>query len=141
MEPGIHRIDRPLFATWLIESDRIAGPDEPVLTLFSRVLLQERGRIISELNESGHWDVVDYAIQQIAQFKALGEEFKMQHKDVAIMDMTFEEFKADLLRRMPPEQRLEGLSVEDILKFLKQELSPQERARIRESLESEEQDS
>jgi hypothetical protein len=39
-EDGIHRIHGPLFATWLIEGDRRAAPEEPILTLFSRVFLR-----------------------------------------------------------------------------------------------------
>jgi len=145
IEPGIHRIDRPLFATWLIECDRIAGPDEPVLTLFSRVFLQERSRIMGQLDQAGHRDVLHYAMQQIEQFKNIGEEFRMQHKDAGIMDATLDDWaanylQANYLHRMPAEQRLQGLTVEDILKVLsKKELSPEERARLRELLERGEQ--
>ena len=48
-EDGIYRIQGPLFASWLIETDRRAGPGEPVLTLLATLIRGEpfsKGRVL-----------------------------------------------------------------------------------------------
>ncbi|MGH7201733.1 MAG: hypothetical protein ACREJB_14085 [Planctomycetaceae bacterium] len=111
-EPGIHRIDGALFTTWVIETDRVTGPGEPVLSLFSRLVLRQRRRIIDQLSESGHEIMLHYVLQQIRQFQGLGEAFAMQHRSVENM----EDFKAAVMRSFPAEDRLQGLSAEEVLR-------------------------
>ncbi|MGH7127644.1 MAG: hypothetical protein ACREIV_03680, partial [Planctomycetaceae bacterium] len=146
-EPGIYRITHPVFTTWMLETDRLTGPEEPVLTLISRVLLRDRRRIMEQMRHSGHADMMYYALQQIRQFQQLGEGFTMQHKNTEEMDdfevALIESFSPEArLRGIPLEERLRGLPPEELLRVLSLEdilkgLSEAERARLRELLERE----
>lgn len=158
--PGIHRIDGPMFATWMIETDPIAGPEQPILSLFSRVFLRERHRIMEHPTTTRFARVVLCVLQQIQQFQRAGEGFQMAHADVDVMDQVYEDLKAAVLQAIPPEERLRGLPPEERLRGLLAEevlaafppgklvggltaeqilagLNPQELARLRALLESE----
>jgi hypothetical protein len=120
-EDGIYRIQGPLFATWLIETDRRAGPGEPVLTLFSRVLLQNRRHIMDQLSAAGFQGLLYYTLQQIQQFRAAGEPFMIQNKDLEVMYEVEKDLRAAVLKAIPAEERLEGLSAEERLEGLSAE--------------------
>jgi hypothetical protein len=114
-EPGIHRINGPVFTTWLIETDRITGPDEPVLSLFSRVFLRERQRIMDEISRQGFQHVLMYVLQQVQQFQRAGEGFGMSHSDVEVMNRVTDELVASVLQAIPAEDRVRGISTKEIL--------------------------
>jgi hypothetical protein len=120
-EDGIYRIVGPLFATWLIETDRRAGPGEPVLTLFSRIFLQNRQHIMNELTAAGFQGLLYYTLQQIQQFRTAGEPFMIQNKDVEVMNEVAKDLRAAVLETIPAEERLEGLSAEERLEGLSAE--------------------
>jgi hypothetical protein len=109
-EHGIRRLLGPPFATWVIETDVVAGVQEPILSLFSSVFLRDQRSIIQELSEHGYQDVLSFACQQIEQFRKFYEGFAMQHKDVKVMDRVREELINVLLPMLPPKDRLRGLS-------------------------------
>jgi hypothetical protein len=120
-EPGIHRLDHPLFSTWLIETDRITGPNEPVLSLFSRVFLKEKSRIIHELKERTSESVLNYTLQQVQQFAAATKGIPMQHmsaSDAEEMQELVKELRAAILPDIPVEERLRGIPVEKIFENL-----------------------
>jgi len=78
-------------------------------------------------------------LQQIQQFRTLGEDFAMQHTETEYMGELEEDLKMAVLEALPPEDRLRGLPPEDRLRGLSAEevmrgLSEQERARLRELL-------
>lgn len=138
---GIHRIDGPTFTTWMIETDKFSGLDEPILTLCSRVFLRDPQRIIESLKQGGHSRLLQYVIQQLTQFRHAGKEFTMQHADTETMDATYEELRSqliaesspeELLRVLTPEQRLCGLSPEDVI----QGFDSDQLAKLRELLRS-----
>ena len=90
-----------------------------------------------------------YTLQQIEQFRSLGEEFVMQHADTEYMGELEEELQTAVLEAIPVERRLRGLPAEERLRGLPAEerlrgLSPEEvagglsdeqAARLRELLE------
>jgi hypothetical protein len=120
-ENGIYRIQGPLFATWLIETDRCAGPGEPILTLFSRVFLQNRQHIMEQLSGAGFQGLLYYTLQQIEQFRAAGEPFMIQNKDVEVMNEVAKDLRAAVLETIPAHERLAGLSAEERLAGLSAE--------------------
>jgi hypothetical protein len=124
-DPGVHSLEGGFFETWVVETDRIAGAREPILTLFSRVFLQSARRIIDEWKQTGYGDVLYYVLQQIHQFQRSGEAFSLRYQGSELMSQTFEELKAAVIAELPVKDRLRGLSPEDIL----QELSPEDRLR------------
>jgi len=69
-------------------------------------------------------------LQQIQQFRTLGEDFAMQHTETEYMGELEEDLKMAVLEALPPEDRLRGLSAEEVMRGL----SEQERARLRELL-------
>jgi hypothetical protein len=106
----IRRVAGPLpFATWLAENDVLAQRGQPILSLVSRVFLRERKRIIQQLTDAGHLDLLYYALQQVAQFRKSGERFTMDHKDVKYMGEVEEELQMAVLESIPPERRMEGI--------------------------------
>ena len=109
----------------MIETDVVSGPDEPILTLFSRVFLRDRRRIIDRMKQAGHDRLLQYVIQQLSQFRSAGKEFTMQHADTETMDATFEELRAQIIKEAPPEELLRVLSPEERLSVL----SPEELAK------------
>ena len=56
-----------------------------------------------------------YMLQQIEQFRSLGEEFAMQHADTETMSELEEELQTAVLETIPVEKRLRGLSPEQVL--------------------------
>ena len=90
-----------------------------------------------------------YTLQQIEQFRSLGEEFAMQHADTEYMGELEEELQTAVLeaipverrlRGLPAEGRLRGLSPEEVLRRVTPEqvaggLSDEQAARLRDLLE------
>jgi hypothetical protein len=146
---GVHRVTGGPFKTLLIETDVMAGLGQPVLSLVSRVFLDEHQRIIGELRREGYAGLLHYVLQQVGQFRSLGEDFAMQHADTEYLGELEEELQTavletipvekrlrgltadDLLRRVPPEERLRGLSPEDVVAGL----SDEQATRLRELLD------
>lgn len=62
-----------------------------------------------------------YTLQQIEQFRSLGEEFAMQHADTEYMGELEEELQTAVLERIPVERRLRGLPAEERLRGLSSE--------------------
>jgi len=148
-EAGVHRITGGPFTMWLIETDVMAELGQPVFSLVSRVFLKEHERIIEQLTRTGHGMLLCYTLQQIEQFRSLGEEFVMQHADTEYMGELEEELQTAVLETIPVEKRLRGLSPEEIFRrfsprevlrrFTPEEfvggLSDEQAARLRELLE------
>jgi len=114
-EAGVHRITGGPFTMWLIETDVMAELGQPVFSLVSRVFLKEHPRIIEQLTRTGYGMLLCYTLQQIEQFRSLGEEFVMQHADTEYMGELEEELQTAVLEAIPVERRLRGLSPEDVL--------------------------
>ena len=127
LEPGIHRVTGLPFTTWVVETDVMAERGQPVLSLVSRVFLGEHERIISELRNTGHGALLAYVLQQIQQFRRLGEDFAMQHTETQYLVPLEEELLTAVLQVAPVEKRLEGLSPEE--RGDVQGLSPEDRLR------------
>jgi hypothetical protein len=137
---GLYRIRDPAFETWLISADEITGPDEPVLSLFSRVFLRDRRGIMQQLQEAGYGDLLSYVLQQIEQFKQVGEQFMIQHKDTEVMDDTARDFVELALKIASPADRLRGIPADEVLRHISLEdlvagLSQEELTRLREIIE------
>ena len=127
----------------------MAERGQPVFSLVSRVFLSEHERIISELRNAGHGALLAYVLQQIQQFRTLGEDFAMQHTDTQYLGPLEEELLTAVLQAAPVEKRLEGLSAEERVRGLAPEervrglapeelaagLTPEQAARLRELLE------
>jgi hypothetical protein len=128
-EAGVHRITGGPFTLWLIETDVMAKRGQPVLSLVSRVFLKEHERIIEQLMRTGHGMLLCYTLQQIEQFRSLGEEFAMQHADTEYLEEVEDELQKVLntisvekrLRGLPAEERLRGLPAEERLRGLSSE--------------------
>jgi hypothetical protein len=130
-EAGVHCITGGPFTMWLIETDVMAELGQPVFSLVSRVFLKEHERIIEQLTRTGHGMLLCYTLQQIEQFRSLGEEFVMQHADTEYMGELEEELQTAVLEAIPVERRLRGLPAEERLRGLPAEerlrgLSPEE---------------
>jgi hypothetical protein len=139
-EAGVHRISGGPFTMWLIETDVMAELGQPVFSLVSRVFLKEHERIIEQLTRTGHGMLLCYTLQQIEQFRSLGEEFAMQHADTEYMGELEEELQTAVLEAIPVERRLRGLSPEEVLRRFTPEqvaggLSDEQAARLRDLLE------
>lgn len=138
-EPGIFRVAGLPFAAWLVETDVMAERGQPVLALVSRVFLNDRGRIIDELERTGHDALVEYMVQQIHQFRS-EKGFTMQHAQSENLEHLEEELLAKIMEWAPVEQRLRGLPAEERVRGLSPEelsaaLSEQDAARLRELLD------
>lgn len=116
--PGVHRISGGPFTMWLVETDEMAKLGQPILSLVSRVFLIEHERIIEELTRSGHGLLLCYTLQQIEQFRSLGEEFVMQHADTQYMTELEDELQTAVLEAIPVAKRLRGLPAEERLRGL-----------------------
>ncbi|NUQ62715.1 MAG: hypothetical protein HUU20_09510 [Pirellulales bacterium] len=73
-------------------------------------------------------------LQQVHQFRSLGEDFAMQHKDSEYLGQMEEELLTTVLASIPAERRLRGLSPKERLQGLAPEerlqgLAPEERLR------------
>jgi hypothetical protein len=132
-EPGVYRVNNPLFRTWLVDLT-VVGQHHPLLALFSPMILKDPEPIIRALIESGYGHLVYYVLQQIQQFQCEGEQFAMQHTAVEHLDEVSEALKASVIAAIPAEDRLRGLSAEERLRGLPPEerlrgLPPEERLR------------
>ena len=114
-EPGVIRIDGGLFPLWLLESDGLTGPQEPVMAVISRVFLRQGRRIMETVRGFGSDPALLYAIQQIEQFRSLGENFMVQHTHTLEMDQEYAALKDAFVRSLSPEERLAGLSLQERL--------------------------
>ncbi len=133
-ERGIYRLPGLPFAAYLVETDVMAQRGEPLLSLVSREFLRHRDRIIEQLTRTGHMALLWYMLQQVQQFRSLGEDFAMQHKDSEYLGEVEEELLTTVLAGLPPEDRLRGLAPEERLRGLAPEerlrgLAPEERLR------------
>jgi hypothetical protein len=131
-EPGILSVVGAPFTTWLVETDEMARRGQPILSLVSRVFLQAHRSIIERLRATDHAALLSYILQQIQQFRSLGEDFAMQHTDSELLGQVEEELQAAVLQAIPVEKRLQGLSADEILQAISVEqrlrgLSAQER--------------
>ena len=104
------------FTTWLVETDVMAERGQPILSLVSGVFLNEHRRIIDELGRTGHLGLLHYVLQQVGQFRSLGEDFAMQHKDSEYLGVLEEELQTAFLEGLPVEKRLQGLSPDEVLR-------------------------
>ena len=157
-EAGIYRVAGLPFTTWLVETDVMAERGQPILSLVSRVFLNDRRSIIEKLARGGHGALANYRymVQQVKQFRS-EEDFAMQQALSENLEQFDEELFARMveeasveqrlrglspeerLRGLPPEERLRGLSSEELLRALPPEfvtgLSEEEAARLRDLLE------
>ena len=158
-EPGIFRVAGLPFTTWLVETDVMAERGQPILSLVSRVFLNDRRSIIEKLARGGHGALAHYRymVQQVKRFRN-EENFAMQQ----VLSENLEQFDEELfakmveeasveqrLRGLPPEERVRGLPPEERVRGLPAEarlrglspeelaaaLSDQDAARLRELLE------
>jgi len=150
-EPGIHRIDGGIFRAYVVETDRVAGLGEPMLTLFSREFMKHPSAF-AELLKEEHSDMLYYVMQQIEQFRRQMPHFEVSHM-TEYMNQTLEEMEAAFLDGLPLERRLRGIPkevledsvlnaipVEEVLKRYSPEemlrgLSEEDRARLRKLLD------
>ena len=140
-ERGVFHITGLPFRTWLVETDLMADQGQPILSLVNHVFLGDHARIIEQLNPA-HAALLYYVLQQIQQFRQLGKEFAMQHKDSEYLGQREEELQTAVLDAISPERRLRGLPPEERLRGLPPEerlkgLSQEELARLREFLQRE----
>jgi hypothetical protein len=105
--------------------------------------------IMQVLTESGHTALLYYILQQVQQFQLRREESAMQHTALEYMDEVSEELKASVIAAIPAEDRLRGLTAQQILECVSLEeilaglpaeerlrgLSPAERRRLRNLLD------
>jgi hypothetical protein len=116
-EPGIWSLQGglALHPTWLLETEALAGLNHPLLTLVSPTFLTHPGPAYDLLRQGGYTNVVVYLMQQVQQFHLRGKEFAMQHLG------TEDELKhvlREIVASMSPEERLAGLSAEEVLQGL-----------------------
>jgi len=115
-EPGVFGISGLPFAAFLVETDAMARRGQPILSLVSHVFLDERQRIMEELNRTGHGALLCYVLQQVRQFRKLGEDFAMQHKDSEYLGQLSEELEAAVLETIPPERVLRRYTPDEVLR-------------------------
>jgi len=70
------------------------------------------------LKRTGHGPLLCYTLQQIQQFRNLGEDFAMQHKDSEYLGELEGELKTAVLEAIPADERLRGLSPDERLRGL-----------------------
>ena len=92
-ESGILRVEGLPFTTWLVETDVMAERGQPILSLVSRVFLNDRRSIIEKLARGGHEALANYhyMVQQVKQFR-IEEDFAMQQA----LTENLEQFDKDL---------------------------------------------
>jgi hypothetical protein len=112
--PGIWRLHGGTLGhpTWVLETGALAGLSHPLLTLVSPQFLANGVATYELLRQGGYTNLVVYLAQQITQFRVLGKEFAMQH--LGAEDELKQVFR-DIVASMTPEERLQGLSEEEIL--------------------------
>ncbi len=106
----------------MLETEELAGLSHPQLTLFSPRFLKDAVRTYDALRQSGYTEMVIYLAQQIHLFHRLGTEFAMQHLGSEELERVWR----DILANTPAEERLAGLTLEDLRK-----LPPEELERLR----------
>jgi hypothetical protein len=133
-QPGIWRLQggAVLHATWLLETDVLAGPDHPLLTAFSPPLLYNTDVVAQQLQRAGYSELLAYVTQQIQQFQLQGERFAMQHLGA---EEELEKVLSGIWRTMPVEKRLAVLTPEERLRGLTPEqrllgLTPEQREQL-----------
>ena len=67
-QPGIYRVTGLPFAAWLVETDVMAGLGQPVLSLVSRLFLNDPGSIIDKWANGPFANMVEWMVQQVRQF-------------------------------------------------------------------------
>ena len=112
-EPGIHRITGGEFSAFLVETDRVAGLREPVLTFFSHEFLEDPGGMAKELRIE-HAEMLLYVIQQIVQLRGSPLQFEVQRMGEKHYP-TLKELQAWLLNAVSTEERLQGIPPEQRL--------------------------
>jgi hypothetical protein len=121
-EPGVYRITGATFSAWFVETDVMAERGQPILSLVSRVFLNDRRSIIEKLALGGEGALANYRymVQQIKQFRS--------EEDVAMQQAISEnltQFEDDLVNKMleelPAERRLRGVAAEDRVRGLSSE--------------------
>jgi hypothetical protein len=139
-EPGIWRLQGGLVVhpTWVLETEALAGPGHPLLTLFSPRFLEDSVATYDTLREGGYTKLVVYLAQQISQFRGQGKEFAMQHLGA---DTELVKVMRDLVESMTPEEREVIWPARELVKRLSLEerlegLTPEDLARLRQLLES-----
>jgi hypothetical protein len=131
-EAGILRVIGMPFKTWLMETDVMAERGQPVLSLVSRVFLRDGERIIQLLTQTGHLALLHYALQQVQQFRKLGKDFAMQHKDSEYLGRVDEEWQTALLEAIPPERFVRRLTEdpdEELQRSVLEAIPPEKRLR------------
>jgi hypothetical protein len=117
--------------TWLLETETLAGVSHPLLTLFSPTFLHQGLQTYELLHQAGYTELVVHLAQQVHQFQLQGQEFAMQH--LGAEDELKQVLRA-INASLSPQERLEGLPDEELLKRLSPEkrlegLSPEERVK------------
>jgi len=123
-EPGIFRVAGLPFAAWLVETDVMAEHGQAVLSLVSRVFLNDRRGIIERLGRGGHGRLVSYTSQQIHQFRK-SKDFAVHYADTEKLVELDEDVLAEILQWVPAEERVRGLPPEERVRGL----PPEERVR------------
>lgn len=143
-EPGIFRVAGLPFMTWLVETDVMAERGQPILSLVSRVFLNDRRSIIEKLARRGHGALANYRymVQQVRQFRT-DEDFAMQQVLSENLKQFEEELFAKMIEEATVEQRLRGLPAEERVRGLSLDerlagLSDEEAAQLRKLLERKE---
>ncbi len=139
-EPGIWSLQGGpvVHPTWVLETEALAGPSHPLLTLFSPKFLEDRVAVYDILSQGGYTNLVVYLAQQVHQFRLQGKEFAMQHLGA---NEEFRKVMRDLWDVMSPEEREEVWPVRERLKGLSLEerlegLTPDDLERLRLLLQS-----
>ncbi len=138
-EPGIFRVAGLPFVAWLVETDVMAEHGHPIISLVSRVFLNDRQSIIKKLARGGQGPLVQYMVQQIRQFDS-EEDLAMQQALSENLAELADELFTKMIEEAPAERRLRGLSPEELLRVMSPEqlvaaLSDEQAARLRELLD------
>ena len=126
----------------------LAEQGQPVLSLVSRLFLNDPGSIIDKWAYGAFGHLVEWVVQQVRQFdpeedsavqEALSENLE-ELQEQLLTKMLARTPRERLLQVLSPEERLPGLPAEERLRGLSPEqrlagLSEQEAARMRELLE------
>ena len=121
-DPGIFQVGGLPFTTWLVETDVMAKRGQPVLSLVSRVFLNDRQSIIEKLAQKGEGALAGYhyMVQQVERFRS-EEDVAMQQAISENLKQFQEELVARMLEQVPAERRLLGLAPEERLRGLSPE--------------------
>jgi len=121
--PGVYRVSGLPFTVWLVETDVMTASSAPVLSLVSRIFLREHASIIDELTEMGYSKMAYYAVQLIHQLQTHREEFAVPTEvsdefgklDANLVAEFWASMPPDLRDKIPPQERLRGLTLEQRL--------------------------